>query len=347
MENQDRPLVPLGPNDILCFDGCDKFLRYGIGKIKYKTTSTTFKLYFTSSCAIHGGMDLYSKYLHWLNVGVTNDSPDLIATYYLETVIKLKGIPQITMSNCGDQNESAAKWQRKLFDNLTKRRDNNDADDDNDSCGEFESHVYVGSIRNPAVGYNWWRRLENDLNGVYDNIKSHVEVIRDYNPNDDLERQTFLFVFLPYLQSRLDAALEMANNRYLKRQPKSLLPTGCTPFETYHFPERHGGKQMLIPINNDDKKYLSRRLSKLRQQCRGELEPHSNVFVGECNKILVETYGKRVDTGRLNLLEVWKVYHDLLKGLQELDEDDLDTILEKIDCGGCAFSSESSDEESE
>jgi len=58
-----------GPNEVWSVDGYDKLARWGF--------------------PIHGCCDVYSRYLLWLRVGVSNSDPRYILAYYLEAIEEL------------------------------------------------------------------------------------------------------------------------------------------------------------------------------------------------------------------------------------------------------------------
>lgn len=57
-----------GPNAVWHIDGYDKLSRYGI--------------------TIHGCVDGFSRQIIWLNAGVSHKNPNIIATYYIESIWK-------------------------------------------------------------------------------------------------------------------------------------------------------------------------------------------------------------------------------------------------------------------
>jgi hypothetical protein len=61
-----RVFTSNGPNEVWSLDGYDKLSRWGL--------------------AIHGCNDVYSRFLLWLRVGISNNDPLYILSYYLEAV---------------------------------------------------------------------------------------------------------------------------------------------------------------------------------------------------------------------------------------------------------------------
>lgn len=88
---------------------------------------------------IHGGIDGFSRKMLWLNVTRSNNSPDNIASFYLNTVRELKGCPVQLVTDLGTENGLAASIQSYLHD-------------------DPESHRYVASTRNQRIE-GWWSFL--------------------------------------------------------------------------------------------------------------------------------------------------------------------------------------------
>ena len=103
---------------------------------------------------IHGAIDGFSRRILWLHVTRSNNSPDNIATFYLNTVKELGGCPVELVTDLGTENAIVAGAQSYF-------RDNSD------------SHRYVASPRNQQIeGWwsffcknrsNWWRTFFQDL----------------------------------------------------------------------------------------------------------------------------------------------------------------------------------------
>jgi hypothetical protein len=67
-----RVYFSAGPNENWSYDGHDKLKRYGL--------------------LMHGCIDVWSRYVIWLKVHVTNHDPRVIARYYLDAVKKIGGM---------------------------------------------------------------------------------------------------------------------------------------------------------------------------------------------------------------------------------------------------------------
>lgn len=68
---QCRRYWAAGVNDVISVDQHDKWKRYGL--------------------ALHLGLDHFPGKLHWLKIWWTNNNPKLIASFYLDNVVKCTG----------------------------------------------------------------------------------------------------------------------------------------------------------------------------------------------------------------------------------------------------------------
>ncbi|KAI6102257.1 hypothetical protein F5141DRAFT_1008315, partial [Pisolithus sp. B1] len=80
-----------GVNDIWVIDQHDKWLWFGL--------------------ALHMGVDPFSGQLLWMQVWHSNRNPQLILSYYLETVREVGFIPMVTQSDPGTENFGIANVQ--------------------------------------------------------------------------------------------------------------------------------------------------------------------------------------------------------------------------------------------
>ncbi|KAG2359559.1 hypothetical protein BDR07DRAFT_1452328 [Suillus spraguei] len=83
-----------GINDLFAVDQHDKWLRFGL--------------------ALHTGVEPFSGRIMWIRVWHSNCNPQLILTYYLETIQKLGHIPLVTQSDPGTENYGIANAHTML-----------------------------------------------------------------------------------------------------------------------------------------------------------------------------------------------------------------------------------------
>ncbi|XP_053405191.1 uncharacterized protein LOC123565945 [Mercenaria mercenaria] len=92
-----RQYINKGPNYVWHLDGYDKLVQFGI--------------------CIHGCVDGFSRKVIWLEAGITNRRPDVVASYYLNAVEKEEGYPCKVRADHGTENVVVAAMHRTLSGN--------------------------------------------------------------------------------------------------------------------------------------------------------------------------------------------------------------------------------------
>jgi len=207
-----------GPNYIWHMDGYDKLKPFGF--------------------CIHGCIDGYSQRIVWLEVGVTNNDPDVTAGYFLDAIRSVGGVPRILRADNGTENVHIAAFQRFF------RREAVDA-----FAGE-KSFIYGRSFSNQRIeawwgqlrrgGMDWWITFFKDLrdNGLFcdDNI-FHVESIR------------LCFMFI--IQEELNKAAKLWNLHRIRPSTNPESPPR-RPDMLYFLPEISNTQDYKTVVTVDD-----------------------------------------------------------------------------------------------
>ncbi|KAI9139752.1 hypothetical protein BKA69DRAFT_1084090 [Paraphysoderma sedebokerense] len=293
---RSHAVFSLGSDDCCIYDGYDKLLKFGIG--------------------IHQGIDVFSKNINWLMCFSTNKRPEHVALYYLRWVKSRGAIPQMTMSDCGTENTLAAVYQRILWTYAHGLYNKNEDEKEVEAfVKEMKPHRFVESIRNQAIGDSWIQLLHHTLQPLIDDFSAKVE-LGIYSPSDPLQRQVFLYVFLPNVQKRLDDAKELLNHRYKRKDRRSALPSGCSPSYAYDFPESFSGEDMKIPVPPHVIESLIQIYDEITL-----FRVHSPRFKRLCDDFMRVNFPEtRLPT--LLLSEAWVVYEQLLNYVAGIDSID-------------------------
>ncbi|KAG1798669.1 uncharacterized protein HD556DRAFT_1440373 [Suillus plorans] len=83
-----------GVNDLFAMDQHDKWLRFGL--------------------ALHTGIEPFSGRIMWMRVWHSNRNPQLILSYYLDTLMELGHMPLVTQSDLGTENFGIANGHTLL-----------------------------------------------------------------------------------------------------------------------------------------------------------------------------------------------------------------------------------------
>ncbi|KAG1844290.1 hypothetical protein C8R48DRAFT_780346 [Suillus tomentosus] len=82
-------------NDIFAVDQHDKWLKYSLG--------------------LHTGIEPFSGHIMWIRVWHSKQNPELILSYYLDTLEKLGHMPMVTKSDPGSENFGIANAHTMLL----------------------------------------------------------------------------------------------------------------------------------------------------------------------------------------------------------------------------------------
>ena len=166
-----------GPNAAWHADGYDKLKPYGF--------------------AIHGCIDGWSRKVLWLLVTRSNNYPDNIASYFLETVEKYGGCPVKVYTDLGTENSTMAAIQ-SFFRN----------DDD--------AHCYCSSPRNQRIE-GFWSFLRRGRTTWWINFLKDVVEEQNLNTEPGFHRDCLWFCFSELIQNDLDEFVEYWNTHTIRK----------------------------------------------------------------------------------------------------------------------------------
>ena len=187
-----------GPNQSWHMDGYDKLKPFGF--------------------PVHGGIDGFSRKILWLKVTRSNNSPDNIATYFLDTVNELKGCPAQLITDLGTENGLAASIQCYF-------RDNPDA------------HRYVSSTRNQRIE-GWWSFYARNRSLWWRNYFKDLESEGVLDSSSELSMECIWYCFSQIIQEDLDIVKEHWNTHRIRKCRYDTV--SGRPDSLFHLPEHHG-----------------------------------------------------------------------------------------------------------
>ena len=190
------------------------------------------------SFAIHGCIDGFSRKIIWLRVASSNNDPKVIASYFIDSLSKLKLGQKIIRADRGTENIYVAGIQRYV-------RRNDEEPPGNGSCFLFGSSTSNQRIESWWSQFRcsystWWINYFKDLieQNIFDSSKTyHVECIR--------------FCYMGLLQRELEEVSSMWNNHRTRAVRNSECPAG-RPAVIYDAPELFGGYESgrTVAIND-------------------------------------------------------------------------------------------------
>lgn len=194
----------LGPNDTWHMDGYDKLKPFGF--------------------PIHGAIDGFSRKILWLQLTRSNNSPDNIATYFLNTVKELKGCPAQLITDLGTENGLAASIQCYFKDNP-------------------DAHRYVASPRNQRIE-GWWSFYSHNRSIWWRKFFRDLELEGLLDSSSELRMECLWYCFAPVLQEDLNIVKEHWNSHRIRKSRHGTVPG--RPDSLFYLPEHHGAVGNLL-----------------------------------------------------------------------------------------------------
>ena len=212
-----RAYFSQGPNFSWHADGNDKLKHYGF--------------------PIHGCVDGYSRRVLWLKVGTTNNDPNFIAHYYLQTVETVSGCPKLCRTDRGTENTIMAGMQCFF------RRYGND------ELSAERAHRYGSSITNQRIE-SWWAQLKKSWASWW--IQFFQKLIEDgeFDTSDELQKQCLHFSFVKVIQNELDDVRERWNTHYIRRSRHNT--QAGIPDEMFFLPESFNTADYKEDVTDED-----------------------------------------------------------------------------------------------
>ncbi|KAG1763416.1 hypothetical protein EV702DRAFT_982891 [Suillus placidus] len=208
-----------GVNNLFAVDQHDKWLRYGLG--------------------LHTGIEPFSGRIMWMRVWHSNRNPQLILSYYLDTVEMLGHesfityMPMVTQSDPGSENYGITNGHTML------RQWHDPA-----LQGSLQ-HRWMRSKKNvmPEI---MWSQMRHCFTPGFEALLDHGVTSGWYDTNNTLQ----LCVFIPWLQRELDAYQDRVNNTRKWRDQNKILPHGA-PNIIYQSPENFGILDIKIKVEHE------------------------------------------------------------------------------------------------
>ncbi|KAG2738001.1 hypothetical protein P692DRAFT_201874334 [Suillus brevipes Sb2] len=259
---QRRRFWAAGVNDLFAVDQHDKWLRFGLG--------------------LHTGIEPFSGRIMWIQVWHSNRNPQLILSYYLNTIEKLGHIPMITQSDPGSENYGIANAHTML------------------------RQMYDLSLHG-TLQHRWMRTKKNVMPEI-----AWSQLRRRFTPGfesllDEGVVMVFRWVFVPWLQCELDRYQDRVNNTAKRWDRNKVLPHGV-PNLIYDSPEDFGAMDFKVTIDQDSIDHVRRTYIKSDH-------PVFDLVPQPLDHYIQHHYD---DLGRppVTRQSAWRIYLDLLQSIQ-------------------------------
>lgn len=235
-----------GPNFVWHIDGYDKLKPFGF--------------------PIHGAIDGFSRRILWLEVGPSNNNPQIIARYFLDTVEQLGGCPQRCRCDLGTENTVIEEIQ-VLFHALSNYEIVR-------NC-----FLYGKSTSNQRIEA-WWSILRRQNADWWINFFKDLRQSNLFNDADPLHVECIRYCFMDVLQKELNQVVIQWNQHTMQVKKNNESPGG-KPDILFFVPDSCGTRDYIVNCDQNDILYC--------QQAYGESRPiHgcSEEFISLVNLIL-------------------------------------------------------------
>ncbi|KAG1875957.1 hypothetical protein C8R48DRAFT_591755 [Suillus tomentosus] len=267
-----------GVNDLFAVDQHDKWLRFGL--------------------ALHTGVEPFSGRIMWIRVWHSNRNPQLILTYYLETIQKLGHIPMVTQSDPGTENYGIANAHtmlRQMYDPALQ--------------GTLQ-HCWMQTKKNVKPEITWSQLRRRFTPGFETLLDEGVES-GWYDSDNTLQVMIFRWVFIPWLQCELDRYQDRVNNTLKRPDRNKVLPHGV-PNLIYESPEDFGALDFKVMVTQDAIDHVRNIYVKPDHPVFDLVPQPLNDFIGRCYD----------DLGRppVTRQSVWTIYLDLFHSIRHFEQ---------------------------
>ncbi|KAG1816565.1 hypothetical protein EV424DRAFT_1528296 [Suillus variegatus] len=211
---QRRRFWAAGVNDLFAVDQHDKWLRFGL--------------------ALHTGIEPFTGRIMWMRVWHSNRNPQLILTYYLDTIQELGHMPMVTQSDPGSENFGIANAHTML-------RQWHDP-----TLQGTLQHRWMRTKKNVMPEITWSQLRRRFTPGFENYLDSGVDA-GWYDCDSTLQRLIFRWVFIPWLQRELDGYKDRINNTAKRHDRNKVLPHGV-PNLIYDSPGDFGALDFKIVL---------------------------------------------------------------------------------------------------
>ena len=211
-----RKYFSSGLNSVWHLDGHDKLKPYGF--------------------SIHGCIDGFSRRIIWLDVSSSNKKPELIATYYLNAVKQLGGVPKKLKADDGTEHSLIEPIHIAL----------RDIRNDEDVISSFS--IVTSPLNQRIEAY--WSKLKQDRMGWWKRLFQDMLDLDMFDPSDPVVLDCARFCFMTLIRKEL---IGIANewNQHIISKSLNGGPSG-RPDTMYFLPHLFDCANHMQPVRQDE-----------------------------------------------------------------------------------------------
>lgn len=202
-----RSYINPGPNFCWHLDGYDKLKLFGF--------------------PIHGCIDGFSRKMIWLKLSRSNNNPEVILKFYLDSVREFGGCPKKVRTDYGTENGLAAAAQCWFTDDIG-------------------SHIYGTSQHNQRIEA-WWSFFRRSRMTWWINFFKDLFERSICTTGDEIKMECIWFCFANIIQQDLEHVKNLWNSHYICSSRHESV--SGRPNELFFLPEIHGAENYLQPVS--------------------------------------------------------------------------------------------------
>ncbi|KAL4065801.1 hypothetical protein V8B97DRAFT_2025589 [Scleroderma yunnanense] len=262
-----------GVNDLWAVDWHDKWLCF--------------------SLRLHTGIKPFSGQILWIKVWHSNHNPQLILSYYLNTVKEFEYIPMITQSDPSMKNFRIANAQALL----QQMHD--------PSLDGYIQHWWMHTMKNIKPEIPWSQLCCQFSPGFEALLDTGVDA-GWYDPDNMLQLMVFCWVFVSWLQVELNIYQDHINSKKCHDKRK-VFPHGI-PELIYTFAEDYGALNFKIMVSPGAIECMQQLYIDMNHIVFDLVQPSLNLFIEECYIQLGHPF--------VEYASAWTVYCNILDLMQ-------------------------------
>lgn len=205
-------------------------------------------------------------------------------------------MPKQTSTDCGSENALICGLSTALKEAFAANR----ADVDNE-----QAHIFLNSMHHLPFGRGWLDFRNNVGHNFPHFWSAGSRIFDEENLN---HRYLAMWLWPPVLQKELDRFYHFANNRRIRKQRDTMLPSGVAPMFSYLFPERFGAHDCLQPVDLQVVEEIIGELEEEKERLSDWGVPEE--FKGRANVALEMT-----GIDEVTITNIWAVFAAMLRYL--------------------------------
>ena len=219
-----------------------------------------------------------------MDITRSNNSPETVAQFYLDSVRQNERCPLQTRSDCGTENGIIAGAQCYFRSN------------DNGPFGGEQAHIFGTSPHNQRME-NWWSHFKKTCSSWWIQFFKDLVDERQLNLDDEFTKECLWFCFNVVLQNSLDEVQLYWNTHYIR--PSRHETVAGVPDVLFVIPEEFGAFDCRMEVSQE-------KLQEIEANCANACVDEENIFQ-EYFHYLMDFQGRQYPINHNEALELFSI----------------------------------------